>query len=160
LEIQILFKINSSSNFGDKSKVLFKTSNLALQYMSKFAFLQSTNLGLIYQINQVIIYQIQMKNQRIVLLFWKHSFETRLGPAGRPEAGTGPSLRKNRERKNPRWPSWSGKTRSKTQLQSVNFCFFVLKRRRFDFLKKRIDPDNPVKTQNPGLRPSWPPDRV
>jgi outer membrane receptor protein involved in Fe transport len=118
--------------------------------MPKFAFLQSTNLDLIYQINQVIIYQIQMKNQRIVLLFWKHSFETRLGPAGRPEAGTGPSLRKNRERKNPRWPSWPGKTRSKTQLQSVDFCFFCTKTTSFWFFLKKNWPRQSGQNQEPG----------
>jgi hypothetical protein len=41
-------------------------------------------------------------------------------------------------------------TRSKTWLQPVDF--FLLKRCRFDFKKKkRIDPGDPVKTQNPGL---------
>jgi hypothetical protein len=42
--------------------------------MLKFAFLQSTNLDLIFQINQVIIYQIQEKNQKIVVFFFKKYF--------------------------------------------------------------------------------------
>jgi hypothetical protein len=47
-------------------------------------------------------------------------------------------------------------TRSKTQLQFIDFYFFfLLKRCYFDF-KKKInpgDPSDPVKTWNPGLRP-------
>ena len=48
-----------------------KSPNLVLQYTPKFPFLQSMNLGLIRQINQVTIYQLQEKNHRIVLFFWK-----------------------------------------------------------------------------------------
>jgi len=43
-------------------------------------------------------------------------------------------------------------TWSKTRLQLIDF-FFLLKLHRFD-LKKRIDLDDPIKTQNPGLGPS------
>jgi hypothetical protein len=67
------------------------------------------------------------------------------GP-GRSGAGTGPGWKKNRVRKNLVWPS---KTRSKTWLQPVDFCFFLLKRRRFDFFKKRIDPTDPVTRLKP-----------
>jgi hypothetical protein len=48
----------------------------------------------------------------------------------------------------------------------VFFLFFLLKRRRFDFFKKRIDPADPVKpgdpakTRNPSLGPGRPPGRV
>ena len=70
------------------------------------------------------------------LLFW--IIVLKPGPArqvdpgpGRPGSGTGPSWRKNMERKNPVWPS---KIRSKTRLQPV--VFFLLKQRRFDFFKK------------------------
>jgi hypothetical protein len=42
-------------------------------------------------------------------------------------------------------------TRSKTRLQSVDF-FFLLKQRRFDFFKKKIDPDDPVTWSKPGTR--------
>ena len=52
---------------------------------------------------------------------------------GLPGAGIESGWRKNKERKNPVWP---GKTRSKIWLQPVDFFFFLLKRCRFDFLKK------------------------
>jgi hypothetical protein len=55
-------------------------------------------------------------------------------------------LKKKQAKKKP------GKTRSKTRLQPVDFLFFLLKRRRFDF-KKKIDPSDPVKIQNPDLGP-------
>jgi len=43
---------------------------------------------------------------------------------GRPGAGTGSSWEKIGKEKT--WlPSWPGKTRSKTRLQPVNFCFFI-----------------------------------
>jgi hypothetical protein len=38
--------------------------------------LQSTSLDLISQINQVITYQIQEKNQRVVLFFYKINIVT------------------------------------------------------------------------------------
>jgi hypothetical protein len=66
------------------------------------------------------------------------------GP-GRPGVGTGPDWRKNRVRKNPMWPGWLGKTR----LQPVDFCFFLPKRRRFDFKKKQIDPADSVTRSKP-----------
>jgi hypothetical protein len=38
-------------HFENKSNVLFRVQNLVSQFTSKFMFLQSTNLGLISQIN-------------------------------------------------------------------------------------------------------------
>jgi hypothetical protein len=43
-----------------------------------------------------------------------------------------------------------GKTRSKTWLQLVDFFFFLLKRRRFDFFLKRIDPGELGQNPEPG----------
>jgi hypothetical protein len=43
-------------------------------------------------------------------------------------------------------------TRSKTRLQPVDFFFFLLKQRRFDFLKKQIDMDDPVTWSKSGTR--------
>jgi len=45
-------------------------------------------------------------------------------------------------------------------LTFIFFCFFLLKQRCFDFLKKKLiqsRPNNPVKTRNPDLGPGWPP---
>jgi hypothetical protein len=68
---------------------------------------------------------------------FKHSFETRPGPVGRPGAGTEPGWEKNRERKNSVWPGGltrqPSKTRSKTQLQPIDFCFFFTKTTSFWF---------------------------
>jgi len=49
-----------------------------------------------------------------------------LGP-GRPVAETGPGWWKNMKSHDPVWPGRSGKTRSKTRLQPVDFCFFFTK---------------------------------
>jgi hypothetical protein len=44
-------------------------------------------------------------------------------------------------------------TRSKIWLQPVDFyIFFLLKRRRFDFLKIGIDPGDPMTRSKPGTR--------
>jgi len=51
-----------------------------------------------------------------------------------------------------RWSGWAGKTRSKTQLQPINFCFFLLKRCCFDFFLKKINPNNPVTRLKPGTQ--------
>jgi hypothetical protein len=82
-----------------------------------------------------------------------HSFEIRPGSAGR--SGTRPT-RGQVEKKID-----EGKTRCdpidppRPGCKPVDFCFFfLLKRRRFDFFKKKIDPADPVKTQNSGLGPS------
>jgi hypothetical protein len=45
---------------------------------------------------------------------------------------------------------WLDKTWSKTQLQPVDFFFFLLKQCRFDFFKK-IDPNDPVKPETQAL---------
>ena len=45
-----------------------------------------------------------------------------------------------------------GKTRSKTRLQPVDFCFFFLNQRCFDFFKKKIDPGDPVTRSKPRTR--------
>jgi hypothetical protein len=63
------------------------------------------------------------------------------GTAGRFRTRPTRDWRKNRERKNSVWPSWPragwpGKTWLKTRLQPIDFCFFLLKRHHFDFLKK------------------------
>ena len=40
-----------------------------------------------------------------------------------------------------------------TRLQPVDFCFFfILKQRRFDFKKKRIDPDDSVTQSKSGIQ--------
>jgi len=78
------------------------------------------------------------------------------GPMGWSETETGPGWRKNKKKKTRCDPaSWPGKIRSKTRLQFVDFCFFLLKRHRFDFFKKNWpeQPSDPVKTWNPGLGP-------
>jgi hypothetical protein len=81
---------------------------------------------------------------------YNHSFETRHGPAGRhrtrPTRGWNRvGLKKKQGKKNPVWP---GKTWLKTRLQPVNF--FLLKRCRFDFFIKKIDPGNLVTRSKPG----------
>jgi hypothetical protein len=55
---------------------------------------------------------------------------------GRPETETGPSLRKNREKQNPGWPSDLASPDQKLGCNHLTFVF-LLKRRRFDFLKKK-----------------------
>jgi hypothetical protein len=82
-----------------------------------------------------------------------HSFKTRPDPAGRPE--TRPNrgwnragLKKKQGKEKPGVTRRPDKTRSKTWLQPVDFCFFffLLKRRCFNF--KKIDL---MKTRNPDL---------
>ena len=74
--------------------------------------------------------------------------------AGRPGARTGPSWWKNRISHDPVWPGRPGKTRLKTRLQHVDFCFFYIKMTPFwIFLKIEIDPDDPVKTWWPDQNP-------
>jgi hypothetical protein len=56
-------------------------------------------------------------------------------------------------------------TRQDPVANPLTFIFFVflLKRRCFDFFKKKLiqsRPDNPVKTRNPGLGPGWPQGQV
>jgi hypothetical protein len=49
-----------------------------------------------------------------------------------------------------RWPGWPGKTRSRPCDKPVDFCFFyffLLKRRRFDFFKKKNWPGQPDQTR-------------
>jgi hypothetical protein len=75
----------------------------------------------------------------------KYSFKTRPGPTGRSEAEIELGWRKNRRRKNPVWPGWPSElTRQdparpgqKPGCNPLTFIF-LLKRRRFDFLKKKL----------------------
>jgi len=74
--------------------------------------------------------------------------------SGRLGARTGSGWRKNRGRKNQVWPNWlEGLTRQdsiKTQFQSVDFFFILLKRCRFDLKKKELTRGP---SQNPEHRP-------
>jgi hypothetical protein len=49
-------------------------------------------------------------------------------------------------------PGWPSKTRSKTRLQHVDFCFFFTKSTLFWFFLKKNDPGNPVTRSKPGTR--------
>ena len=65
------------------------------------------------------------------------------------EIETGLNWKKTRKKKTRCDPAgWLGKTRSKTRLQA----FFLLKRRRFNLKKNRIDPGDPVTRSKPGTR--------
>ena len=78
------------------------------------------------------------------------SFETRSGGSIRNRADRGwnwVGFKKNKERQNSGWPC----DPVKNPVATCWFLFFLLKRRRFDLKKKRIDPGDPVKTQNPDL---------
>jgi len=99
----------------------------------------------------------------LINVILNHSFKTWPGPAGR--SGTQPTrgwnragLKKKQEKeKNPVWTGWPGQlTRQdpvKNPVAIVEFCFFFfLKRHHIDFLKKQIDPDDPVTRSKLGTR--------
>jgi len=54
---------------------------------------------------------------------------------------------------------WSGKTRSRLSYNTLIFVF-LLKRHRFDLLKKKFNQADPVTTRNPDLEPGRPPSQV
>jgi len=83
-------------------------------------------------------------NQILLHIVLKPSLARWVDPGpGRSGAGTGPGWRKNRGRKNPAWPRWPGElTRSKAQMQPVDFCFFT-KTMSFWFKKKNWPGQNP-----------------
>jgi hypothetical protein len=65
----------------------------------------------------------------------------KLGSAGRPRTGTGPSLWKNKNNQKLAWGG--GLTQSKTRLQSVDYFVFT-KTMLFWFIKKvEVDPSDP-----------------
>jgi hypothetical protein len=78
-----------------------------------------------------------------------HSFKTRSDPASQSEIETGPDWRKNKGKKNSADPAgWLGNPVGQARLDQKLGCnpltfVFLLKRRRFDFLKK-INPRDPV----------------
>ena len=82
------------------------------------------------------------------------------GPAGRP--GTWPTrgwnragLKKKREKEKPGVTRWVDPARPDQDpvVNPLTFFFvFLLKRRRFDFKKKRTDPANLVTRSKPGTR--------
>jgi len=91
-------------------------------------------------------------------------FETRSGPAGWPgtrstRGWNRAGLMKKLHKPWPGWPGgltrWPGKTRSKTQLQLVDFCFFFFTKTMpfWIFFKIEIDSADPVKTRWPGQNP-------
>jgi hypothetical protein len=77
--------------------------------------------------------------QNCSVMGFKHSFETRPRPAGRPGARTGPGWRKNRVGKNPVRPGCN----------PLTLVFFT---KTTSFWFKKIDPTDPVTRSKPGTR--------
>jgi len=95
---------------------------------------------------------------RTNFIYYYYSFKIRPGLRGSTRDWNGAWLKKKHGKEKPGVTQLTGQvdstTRSKTQLQPIDFCFFfLLKQCRFDFFFKKIDPGNPVKIQNPDLGP-------
>jgi hypothetical protein len=85
----------------------------------------------------------------------------RPGPVGQPGARSirdwnRVGFKKNRENQNSRWPTWltrrPGKTRSKTRLQPIDFCFFYKNDVVLILKKIRIDPGDLVTRSKPEIQ--------
>ena len=74
---------------------------------------------------------------------YRFYYNLETGPARRVDLGLELSrVEEKIEERKTRWPRWPGKTRSKTRLQPVDFCFFYWND--VVLILKKIDPDDPV----------------